>query len=115
MKRICTWLVCICALWVLSGADAFAQYDQTKCPPKQKSWKVRKSLIKFPELVEQEKAKESKKKDRMAAKAPKPAPVKLATVKEKEDRQPRYKKQRTPKAKLQKLNSREVASTKCPR
>lgn len=134
MKRICIWLTCLCGLMILSG-DTFAQYSQTKCPPpKQRSWKERKALIKFPELIEsereKEKAKKSRKREQPVAKALRPEPVshaapgeikqapvketKVVAVKEKKERPVRYKKERSRNAKFQKLNSREVASTKCP-
>lgn len=113
MKLLLTWLICIGVLVVISGGDLFAQYNQAKCPPKQKSWKVRKSLIKFPELVEQQKEKERSAKQ---VKMQKPIPEKEEkTARVKSGRKQLFSSDRRRNARLQKVDNREVASTKCPR
>lgn len=111
-KRLLTWLICLCGLFIITGGDAVAQYSQTQCPPKKKSWKVRKSLIKFPELVEKEKDKERTAKEAKPPKAVKEKEERVA--RKKQDRKPLFTFNRQKKAKLQKLDNKEVASTKCP-
>ncbi|HEY9178668.1 MAG TPA: hypothetical protein VIN07_13295 [Flavipsychrobacter sp.] len=113
MKRSLTWLICLCGLFIITGGDAFAQYSQTKCPPKKKSWKVRKSLIKFPELLEKEKEKERTAKEAKRAQA---AKVKEdeKVVRKKQERKPLFNFERRNKARFQKLDNKELASTKCP-
>ncbi len=113
MKRALMWLIGLCGLFIITGGDAFAQYSQTKCPPKKQSWKVRKSLIKFPALVEQEKEKERLAKQ---AKAPKPKLEKEEkTARKKQERKPLFNFDRRNNARLQRVDNKEVASTKCPR
>jgi len=113
MKRLLTWLICLIGLFILTGGDALAQYNQAKCPPKQKSWKVRKSLIKFPELVEEQKEKERSAKQ---VKTQKPIPEKEEkTARVKSGRKQLFSSDRRRNARLQKVDNREVASTKCPR
>lgn len=111
-KQLLTWLVCFCAIFIM-GSDAFAQYSQTKCPPKKQSWKVRKSLIKFPELIEKEKEKE---RTARQAKSPKQMKEKEEkTVRKKQERKPLFNFDRRNNARLQRVDNKEVASTKCPR
>lgn len=113
MKRPLMWLICLCGLIIITGGDTFAQYSQTKCPPKKQSWKVRKSLIKFPELIEKEKEKE---RTARQAKSPKPVKEKEEKIaRKKQERKPLFNFDRRNNARLQKVDNREVASTKCPR
>lgn len=112
MKQLTIWLICLCGLFILTGGDALAQYNQSKCPPKQKSWKVRKSLIKFPELIEQEKEKERIAKQKRAPELPKEKEEKTARVKP--DRKALFSFDRRKNVRWQKVDSKEVASTKCP-
>lgn len=110
--QLSRWLICLCGLFIITGGDALAQYSKTKCPPQKKSWKLRKSLIKFPELVEKEKEKE---RTARQAKVPKPVKDKEEKVaRKKQDRKPLFTSNRQRNAKLQKLDNKELASTKCP-
>jgi hypothetical protein len=112
-KRLLTWLICLCGLFIITGGDVFAQYSQTKCPPKKQSWKVRKSLIKFPELVEQEKEKERTARQAKSPKQVKENEEKIA--RKKQERKSLFNFDRRNNAKLQRVDNKEVASTKCPR
>lgn len=112
-KRLLTWLICLCGLFIITGGDAFAQYSQTQCPPKKKSWKVRKSLIKFPELVEKEREKERVARQKKTPKVAKEKEEKVA--RQKQDRKPLFNFDKRNNARLQKLDNKELASTKCPR
>lgn len=113
MNRVLMWLICLCGIFILTGGDAFAQYDQAKCPPKQKSWKVRKSLIKFPELVEQQKEKERTAKQVKTQKSIPEKEEKTASVKS--GRKQLFSSDRRRNARLQKVDNKNVASTKCPK
>ena len=113
MKRLLMWLVCLGSLFIFSGGDLFAQYSQTKCPPKKQSWKVRKTLIKFPELIEKEEEKERTARQKKAQKPAKEKEEKTAKIKQ--DRRPVFSFDKRRNARLQKVDNREVASTKCPR
>ena len=112
-KRFFIWLVCLCGLFIFTGGDTFAQYSQTKCPPKKQSWKVRKSLIKFPELVEQE---EEKERTARHAKSPKQVKGKVEKIaRKKQERKPLFNFDKRNNARLQRVDNKEVASTQCPR
>lgn len=113
MKRLLMWMVCTGGLFIFSGGDLFAQYSQTKCPPKKQSWKLRKSLIKFPELVEKEREKERTAKQAKAPKANVEKDEKTARIKQ--ERKTLFNFDRRKNSRLQRVDNKEVASTKCPR
>lgn len=111
MKRILVIFGLMCWILLLQ-TDTYAQRNQTKCPPKQKGWKSkeRNELVKFPELIKNDKQREKAERKlgyathQKAEKKPSDA-----------DRTNYYTKERTIKVKKQKLSNNTVASTKCPR
>lgn len=124
MKQILSGFGLIIVLVLLCFPDAVAQRSKTKCPPKKSFWKTqkeRKSLVKFPELVERQRdiAKEEKYYNKEKTGKPKVVPDKqiAGTFPNKasgKERDNRYIKAKKVRYRDIKTSSKYVASTNCP-